>query len=127
LQPKQFWKNIKSQYKTDSKEKINISIESLFTHFNNLHGNEATTDISSRFNINFVYDNELDAVFPELEVKNAVFAQNNSKSPGPDNLIAEGFKHLFDIISPFIVKLYNEIFTHGMFPESWTQGINVPI
>ena len=56
-----------------------------------------------------------------------MFCQNNSKSPGTDQLIAEVFKYSFDIISDFLLKLYNKLFSDGKFPESWQEGIITPI
>lgn len=76
---------------------------------------------------NITMDEDLDAEFSLSELKAAVYSQNNSKSPGTDILIAEVFKHSFDIISPFILNLYNKILSDGIFPESWSEGIIVPI
>jgi hypothetical protein len=69
----------------------------------------------------------LDALFTVSELKYAVYSQNNSKSSGEDHLIADVFKHSFDIISPFLLQLYNKLFTEGIFPETWQQGIIDPI
>jgi hypothetical protein len=53
---------------------------------------------------NFIKDEDYDIEFTESEVRNAVFAQNNSKSLGMDYLIAEIFKTSFELISPFFIK-----------------------
>lgn len=70
---------------------------------------------------------ELDAEITEAELKEAVFHQKNNKCPGPDNLKSELFKISFDIISPFLLKLYNRLFRNGEYPRAWGDGIIVPI
>ena len=47
--------------------------------------------------------------------------------PGHGIIEAIVFKHSFDIISPCMQKLYNQIFQNGVFPKTWTEGIIVPI
>ena len=63
----------------------------------------------------------------ETELKNALFQQKNNKSPGIDLLSAEIFKISFDLISPFLLKLYNRLFRNGEYPRIWGEGIIVPI
>ena len=70
---------------------------------------------------------ELDSEITNNELRNAIFHQKNNKSPGVDNLIAETFKISYDIISPFLLKLYNRLFLNGEYPHAWGEGIIVPI
>ena len=72
-------------------------------------------------------DLELHSEITETEIKNAVFSQKNNKSSGTDNLSAELFKCSYDIISPFLVKLFNRLFSNGEYPMAWSKGIIVPI
>ena len=76
-------------------------------------------------NDNIILDDELDSDFTTLEIKEAVFSQNNSKSPGKYKLIAEMFKSSFDIISPFLTTFYNKLHNEGVFPKSWGEGVIV--
>ena len=125
---KSFWKNIKSQYRTKANDP-QISINDLFTHFNGLYGlqTENTTNRENDPQFRSLYDHDLDSPFTETEIRTAVFEQKNSKSSGTDNLISEVFKNSFDIISPFLLSLYNKLLDSGIFPESWGEGIIVPI
>ena len=125
---KSFWKNIKSQYRTKANDP-EISINDLFTHFNGLYGlqTENTTNRENDPQFRSLYDHDLDSPFTETEIRTAVFEQKNSKSSGTDNLISEVFKNSFDIISPFLLSLYNKLLDSGIFPESWGEGIIVPI
>ena len=62
---------------------------------------------------------ELDAEITEAELRDAIFHQKNNKSPGIDNLSSELFKISFDIVSPFLLKLYNRLFSNGEYPRCW--------
>ena len=48
-------------------------------------------------------------------------------TPILDNLCAEIFKNSFDIISPFLLILFNRLFANGEYPKAWGEGIIVPI
>ena len=50
-----------------------------------------------------------------------------NKSPGIDNLSSELFKISFDIVSPFLLKLYNRLFSNGEYPRCWGEGVIIPI
>jgi len=54
-------------------------------------------------------------------------SQNNNKSTGPDQLIAEVFKVTFDIMSPLLGHIFNKIFETGHYSESWSNGIIIQI
>ena len=60
-------------------------------------------------------------------MKSVIFSLKNAKSPGLDNLAAEVFKTTCDLVSPYMVKLFNNIFMSGEYPESWGKGVIVPI
>ena len=42
-------------------------------------------------------------------------------------MCAELFKNSYDIISPFLLKLFNRLFANGEYPKAWGEGIIVPI
>ena len=44
-----------------------------------------------------------------------------------DHLNRELFKISFDIISAFLLKLYNRLYSNGEYPTAWGEGIIVPI
>lgn len=127
--PKSFWKSIKSQYKQRNTSP-DVNINDLYEHFSNLYDNRQVNDNSSNEQHNEdinIYDEDLDTTITEIEVKHAILSQSNGKSPGTDQLIPELFKSSCDIITPFLTKLYNTIFTSGNYPNSWGEGIIVPI
>ena len=70
---------------------------------------------------------ELDTQFTYTELRSAVFSQKNNKSPGVDNITSEIIKASYDLICPFLHKLYNHIYETGDYPRSWGDSIISPI
>jgi len=95
--------------------------------FNELYGSESTEHDDQEATNYEIDDNDLDIAFTHEELMKAFFSQQSSKRPGMDNLVAELFKSIFDIISPFLLNLYNKIFQTGIYPQSWGEGIIIPI
>ena len=70
----------------------------------------------------------MDSDITEDEVKAAIrHLKNNHKSPGPDGIINEIFKALHTVITPFLVKYFNKLFSSGSYPKEWTKAIIVPL
>ena len=69
----------------------------------------------------------MDCDISEQALRKAVFSQKNNKSAGTDDLCSELFKGSFDIVSQFLLKLYNRLFSNGEYPRLWGEGIIVPI
>ena len=72
-------------------------------------------------------DPDLDSLITEDRLKKAVFAQNNGKSPGPDDNSAELIKASYPIIQPYLLKIFQTLFENSPYPESWCLGYIVPI
>ena len=72
-------------------------------------------------------DDYLDYEITYDDLKKAVFPPKNEKSSGRDVLIAEIYKQSFDEMSPFILKLFNRIFSNSEYPVSRGDGIIEPI
>lgn len=132
-QPKQFWKTINKKFKTAKPvQSDTLAVSDLFEHFKSIYGNEPdqlngpdpSPDLTMSQNIQNV---DLDAEISEIELRNAVFSQKNNKSTGTDYLCAELFKSAYDIICPFLLKLYNRLLLNGEYPRLWGEGIIVPI
>ena len=127
--PKQFWKSVKKKLSTNKIQSDNLTTNDLFEHFKSLYGEEPT-EINQQTPNNIpdnTFNTDLDMEISETELKTAIFSQKNNKSTGTDRLCAELFKDAFDIISPFLLKLYNRLFLNGEYPRLWGEGIIVPI
>ena len=73
------------------------------------------------------FDDDLDADITLEELRKAVFHQKNKSACGLDTVCTEAIKASFDIVSSFLLKLVNQIFDSGAYPESWGLGIITPI
>ena len=73
------------------------------------------------------HDDNLDSYLTEQEVRRAVFMQKSGKSPGKDELPSEIIKSAYELISPFLVNLYNKMFENGEYPAERGKGIIAPI
>ena len=103
----------------------NLNVKDLYDHFKSLY---STDVVRETLNIdNSIIDDDLDREFTHHELRKSVFSQNNNKSSGEDSLIAEIYKCSFDIISPFMLTLFNKIFQTGIYPNAWGSGTIIPI
>lgn len=64
-------------------------------------------------------DPDLDSDISLEELKRSVFHQKNNALYGLDNVYSEAIKASFDIISPLLLRLVNQIFNSGIYPDSW--------
>ncbi|XP_060567678.1 uncharacterized protein LOC132726376 [Ruditapes philippinarum] len=126
-QPRKFWQNIKNTYKDDKEKTDTLNVEQLYDHFKALFGEESQNENQNfLFNDNLI-DEDLDAEINECELREAIFSQNNNKSPGYDKLTCEIFKAAYDIMSPLLLKLYNRLFINSEYPKVWGEGIITPV
>ena len=106
-----------------------MKIDDLFEHFRNIFSNDDSQSENSENHKeeNDTFDPDLDSDMSLEELINAVFHQKSNASYGLDNICTEIIKSSFDIISPFLLTLINQIFNSSEYPESWSRGIIVPI
>ena len=95
----------------------------MFCNDNTDNDSEAENNVDE----NLIEDVNLDCGISEEELSAAISSQNNNKSPGEENFIAEIFKSGYDLLSPFLLKLYNKLFNSGRYPDSWANGIITPV
>ena len=57
----------------------------------------------------------------------AIQRLKNGKAAGPDGIIGEFFKHAGHLAVDFLVKFFNVLFDRGIYPDSWTESIIVPL
>ena len=65
-------------------------------------------------------------ISPE-EVIEAILKLKGNKAAGPDGFIPEIFKHSCKSITPFLVLLFNNIFSSGEYLEAWTEALIHPL
>ena len=130
--PKEFWKLFK---KKKPKETNDVSLEQFHKYFSDLHKddtNVVNVD-AERFCEQNIFENE-NCTYEELdnpitldEIKIVVNNLKRNKAHGHDNLLNEYFLESFDILGGHLVDIFNAVFDSGIFPESWSKGVIIPI
>ena len=69
----------------------------------------------------------LDYDITENEIMNACKKLKNNKSSAYDMIKNEMLKSALPVISKTVVKIFNVLLKTGQFPNSWTEGIIIPI
>ena len=131
-QPKDFWK-LFSKAKTESGR--DITAESFYDYFKNLVDeiNIVRNEEAENFceNNDFSGDDsifeELAATITESEVQACIKKLKRDKSSGSDNIINESFLGAGDILLSHLTELFNLVLDSGHFPESWSDGIIIPL
>ena len=70
---------------------------------------------------------DLNSDITEDEIIGAIKKLKNNKATGPDLVMAEMLKSSVRLLIPYLVCLFNIIFSTGKFPDSWSKSIIVPI
>ena len=130
--PKEFWK-LFSKARTQTSQ--NISVDSFHDYFKNLieEINVVRNEDAENFCDNNNFDNddpvfaELDAVITESEVQSCIKSLKREKSCGSDNILNEYFIETGDILLSHLTELFNLILETGYFPDSWADGIIIPL
>ena len=84
--------------------------------------NNVYEDANFLVNVNHDHFNcvELNIPISDLEVRQSINKLHANRSPGPDGVCLEMYKHSFHIILSFLNELFNEIFENGDCPEQWS-------
>ena len=111
-QPKRFGNHSKKCYTKTKDSKNDISLEHLHSHFKNLYWQIPENNHAKEQNLQSQNNTGLVSILTEQEIRKAVIKQKNGKSSGPGDLNTEIVKASYDIISPYIVSLFNNLFTN---------------
>ena len=69
----------------------------------------------------------LDFKISQSELQKAIGSLKSGKSPGLDNISNEMLKAAQVFINPCLLKLFNTVFTAGIYPVRWLEGYTTPI
>ena len=123
-----FGNRLKNDLKRNPPQSDTLNAQNFYEHFKEIYGGiDEQAQQNEQPDLGNNENDELDSEITDSELKEAVFSQKNGKSCGLDNLCTELFKNSYDIISPFLLKLFNRLFTNGEYPKAWGEGIIVPI
>ena len=70
---------------------------------------------------------ELESPVLEGEVRAAIGALANGKTPGPDGIPTEFYSAYLDTLAPKLTTLYNSSYERGILPPSLREALLVPI
>ena len=138
--PRKYWTTLKAA--TKSKTECNVSPAEFEKHFRVL--NETGLEVGGESSVPNVNDNisngseneplnmctamqELNKPITHDELAKALKCLKNNKATGPDQICNEQIKSTFNCMKDVYLKLFNCIFDSGNFPESWAEGLIVPI
>ena len=121
---KEFWENVHKLSFKRKQVSNNISVDTWFQHFRSLLEKEVNTEHA-------IENEDIDSYFnrpiSKEEVLVALRKLKNRKAAGPDGIIGELLKNSGSQILNFLVKFFNALFDKGIFPESWTESIILPL
>ena len=133
--PNCFWKQIK-QLNGSKFLSNNIPISQWYDHFvtvfetperNCNNEKELVGETENSESARCFETSTLNSEISEEEIKCAVKNLKNNKSAGPDHVIGEMLKHSICLLMPYVKKLFNEIFSAGKFPNSWSESTIIPL
>ena len=110
-----------------------MSLNCFLEHFRKLSTvqdvNEQEDDTFEHVDVNNVskLNTELNSCITEEDVLDVVKCLKNNKTCGSDLILNEFLMHSCSKHLPVFVKLFNVVFDSGIIPDSWSEGIIVPI
>ena len=124
--PKFFWKTLNCKSKPSGSPESSPTVSDFFEHFKGLN------TVEQNFNDDFpplpnVNNDILDAAITCDEINKAAKRIKLGKACGEDSISNEFLKHSLDMFMPVYVRLFNKILDSGIVPETWLNGIIVPI
>lgn len=137
--PKEFWSILKDLRESKGHQTIDPDI--FFDHFQKLNSmssvevedfdktfeNKVLGKLSSYNTGDHPPVPELDKIIDIEELHNTIQKLPSRKAAGGDGIINEMIKATIHELSGPLLILFNKILNEGIFPESWSQGIIVPI
>ena len=133
---KEFWSKVRS-FNNNTASNNSISKEEWFDHFSEVFQSNSvqSTESDNPIEPEIFPDEEqgqcntdaLEADITEDEIYASIRALKNGKAAGPDHIIGEVYKHAALYIVPFLLLLFNKLFTTGSYPSQWSESIIHPL
>jgi len=132
--PKRFWETLKSAKPIIQNDANYIDGEKWFAYFRNLfktqeRAGQPATQNPSLFDslVEAKKSGCLNTPITEEEIMLSISSMKAKSAPGVDGICSEMFKCTANIVSKYLVCLFNEIFECGQFSDSWSENIISPI
>ena len=132
---KLYWRMLKEPTKKSVSYQIsNKEFKDYFMKLSDPGDDFFRPDASITEELNEMLTSELECAYEELnceisceEINKAIKALKSGKSAGEDLLLNEFFIHGSTTLMPYIQHLFNYIFSSGIFPSVWSDGLLVPL
>ena len=134
--PKQYWKLVNS-LKEDNEPafgpELAIDSDSWSDYFQNLHSiqDKFTSRVEDLDRILKEDNNNtfslLDVLIKQSEISNSISKLKSNKASGLDNISNEMLKSGTTTLLPCLHKLFNLVFSSGIYPANWATGYITPI
>jgi len=135
--PQELWKLLRKAYSSKSHKENDDTFEpiDLMNHFQSQGDWKEQTDSHHESKIddfllnekNYRYNDITDRPITVSEVKQIINSVKTGKSCGPDLILNEIIKCSCPVIVKSVTKLFNLIFSSGIYPKSWLNSYIVPI
>ena len=103
---------------TKKSSAVGYVIDECYERFKNEYCGSTEPPHEQQTNLGDNLDPDLDSEISDSEIKRSyLFIEKRE----------ELLKHSYDIISPFLIKLFSNLFANGEYPSTWAEGIIVPI
>ncbi|CAG2247210.1 unnamed protein product [Mytilus edulis] len=131
--PKQYWKLINSlKESTDDSKGKSVEPEVWFNHFSDLNKSPSISETRIK-EINSKIENmeknktfcELDYRFSTKEIFESISKLKSGKASGLDGIPNEMLKAGSLVLNPLIQKLFNHVFSSGIYPMQWSSPADV--
>ena len=127
---KMFWDTVNNSVVKKSYIKNQISLDQWYTHFKTLLERE-NENVDDEYDVNDYGENDendsLDSPITKEEVMLALRKIKTKKAAGFDGIIGEFFRYSADVITPFLVRFLNALFDRGIYPDSWSESVILPL
>ena len=98
-----------------------------FKNLSNMSHDHPSTDNYVHSREESIQVEQLDKQFSVGEINKTISSLKRNKSPDLYNNVADFFIESNDFISPYLCILFNHIYDSGVYPDSWCEGVIVPI
>ena len=131
---KQYWRMLSG---AKNIHETKVTIDQFFDHFVSLSNPNddlyrVDDDVMQEYEA--LINDDIHCIYQELnepidleELNKSLKELKTNKSGGIDIIINECFKNGKDILSSYLLCLFNYVFESGIFPDTWSDGLLVPL
>ena len=127
--PKSYWNLLNKVDKSNPETLHKVSLETFAEHFQKLNSSANNTDVLYPIDLSNISDHnfEINSDITEEEVLKCLNKLKLNKAYSSDLILNEFLKFSKTKMLSAFTKLFNLVFSSGIIPDEWSQGIIFPI